>query len=529
LVEADLVAAPSGNLYDDTTYALTWDIMIGGGWEGVGPAGAAALRPPGSDLVAWFDYARPDRLLAISAPFGTGEMREDLAEHFELVHRGRFSALDSAVLDVLLGAECRVELESARREQFSALINAQSSRAALGRVALLDTYLDRIDGRPVDGLWALDQAALLRPMARAEPIRAWAAGLVDRARPVLGVLDTSWAAPPRDDGLRHLEHCLAVAADISRTDVGALGAKFREQRAKEILAEAAAVFDGPPITQGRGLATVGAGDAQPASVVVTMRGTPPLRAKIDFSAQDLVSNVSLRLDGARLRLHVTTVEAARAVGRRIEVRVSTTSGKLLAGAVSMSSDGPGGDLNTELTLPSGVASQDLVVVVGRHLPLDGLGEHGFAVRQATEQSARALDAARRRDAGDNDTASVWDELHLAEQYWADARDEGRAAQLRTAFSAPPFLAERLRLHRQSLRPWPTEGSEADLRAYRSLAWSMADEAAAARIESSRVRLGAGAESLSDRALEALALAARRNGDLESASVLEDAAVDVLYR
>jgi hypothetical protein len=57
---------------------------------------------------------------------------------------------------------------------------------------------------------------------------------------------------------------------------------------------------------------------------------------------------------------------------------------------------------------------------------------------------------------------------------------------------------------------------------------MGYDAEAAKVEASRVRLYREAEPLSGRALEALAIAARQNGDVESARALEEMAVEALF-
>lgn len=528
LVAAELTATPTGDRYDDATYDLAWAIRVGGGGADVGPAGPARLRPPKGGLEAWFDYAQPSRLLAVRVPFGS--CTEDALDLDSAVE-GSFGSVDRAVLELLLGADCVHRLEEARG-QVRIPVDPMPAWHALGRVALLETYLDRT-AQPADGLWAIEEVGLLYPFRRVEAIREWAGRLLDKAGPVLKILPTTWADQPPDDEPRtYLERDLLACRAFGARECGPLAQKLQLQRGSRALAEAASIL-ARDVQRSAPLRL-----ARPAEVPLELTfrsrgqrsgnaGDLPITAFIDFSAEALVEAAEATRDGPRVRISARIPNLATLFGTRLETRVSTRSGRLLAGALSMAPLGHEDRVGVELTLPASVSSGDVVVVVGRHLPVEGMGLRDCRARQATETTARALDLARKRRAGESLSEAAM--AAKAQRLWNEAGDARRAAAVETLEAPEPFLPERLWRYPRDEAGVVAAGSSSEaLAAQRSLAWSIGELTSAARLEAERVRSWPAIEPLPSSAVEALAIAAATAGDTETAAVLSSTAAAALF-
>lgn len=513
------------SIRDDLSFGLTWKLEVNGGPTTAGPAGVAQLRPTGSELVALFDYAEPGRLLGVEVPFGSVDLSEDEGIGGAAASaRTMMSSLDAGVVEALLGGETARLLHSGR--ELNTNVRSTEAWAILGRVAVLQTHLEDAFA-PLDGLWAAEVAAGVWRLAQSvRALEPWAAELAARAQPTLQLLDTAFAAAvdESDPGRLELERALLACERTGNHDVGPLATEMRATRAVQIEERVAAIFEPEARPSTPGLRYRRSGllerDREPEA------WAPSLSVFDDGSLRGLLLDAHAVATGSSVRVEVALRSEAVALGGRIATTVSTRDGELLASAFAMRAlDDDGVRRAVELLLPPGVQPDELLIVVGRRLEVTGVSQFELARRRAEIATRRGIDAVRRQTVGgDPDSGSVG-ELEEAQLWWTRC-DASRVALLQRLPKQTPFLSERLRQHRSVLIPAEAGPSLVALAGLRSLQWSLGETPSAAATEAQRLRDG-GESELDDTSLETLALAARFDGDVESAVILEAEAVSLL--
>lgn len=490
-----------------------WQLQIGAGLRAAGPAGPAVLRLP-TGVHAAFDYQHPERILAVEVPclddepeLPTGSVDE---EDLEL--------LGSLVGDPAVAA-LKASLGSADPPAFDAELTDTAEQALAGRMALLATCLDD-QHRPTDGLWAAELVGLMQRWDQ-PALAVLANDLAHVAAPALRLLSPTWdGTGTQDDHLaaRLLSVLLACEQAAPSADLGALLPALRERFApdvtglerwlRELTVARLAVVD----LAVAGAARAGDGPRPEPSEQPTVLLDHTLRGWLtDARAQLTGGRVTVRIEPAPLLADLTaprrlTTRAARAADDRVE---------LLDVSLALVPDHDG-TLTTTLDVPPDLRAEQLLVTIGRHLPLGGDREpDGFARRQLRYHARRLLDARRRGE--------PTDELQLVLQQALPA-DHGRepVAALLDGPVPEAFLAESLPISELlDTVACRRSGDAQALAAARSLLWPR-QPTQAARMELARIATGDD-EELTLAQLDALLFDTLSRGQLRLAGQLDEEA------
>ena len=164
------------------------------------PAGLAILEPPirsvGNgirNMRLEFDYRDPSRLLRVE--FSMGRVVVDYREIDDPVQQmiagGMMHPAEQEIAKLALGQETLNSTEISDR--FHGWIEKNSELPKLGRIALLQTMLDR-KNIPLDGLWALEAATLFHDLGDATTsahLHPLVQRLLRASEPALRHLDTT--------------------------------------------------------------------------------------------------------------------------------------------------------------------------------------------------------------------------------------------------------------------------------------------------------------------------------------------------
>lgn len=523
LIRARLVAEPVLHGANGMAYRLSWTLRAWFGSETELPAGAAFLRPSGSDLEATFDYREPATMISCSIPYGTVEdpdphgTVEDLDDDTErdglwdrLLQEGLFSPIDDALVQALFGDEVKKQMLTNHRFEASVEPSVRRSWAIAGRIAVAQTALRR-RCEPLDGLWALELAGLVDDLGSAEPLRSWARELLERAAPILKVLDMPWlgthTANPPIAGLKRL-FVRAREIDSSR-DVGLLARDLKDEDESSLLQELAtllndsgalsasaserilvtsrrSVFDEPALSGASGPRFLG-DTPQPV-------WQPAL---IDQSAKAAgVTAARWLIDGGQIVIEALGDSAVPAlIQEALMVRVTDGDHLVAAGLGLTSREESSTLLTTTLTLPP-TTFADITVVLGRELPVDACSADWFDRQE-----------------------QIYDEQNMQDAYSGVGQTRFVVELLRDSFihSLPRVIEHFV-------------SADADaLAGARSLASQMGRDAEAAEWELQRRKLQVRLDQLQIRELETLAIAAGMQGQHETAMHLAVDARELLLR
>lgn len=382
-VEGVLRAVPTRTLQGPAT-ELVWELSFDGGVETAGPAGVARLAPPGLRLTVAFDYLNPRRLLALNV--SAGVIADRLAGP-DSSHRRDIGRPEAALVDRLVGAELLAQLDRGDPDEINTTVPARAGWEQTGVLATLCTRLAD-NHRPLDGLWAAEAAHLVHLIDPAGGLSGWAADLAAAAGPALRALPAGLAAQLPPQSLARLHAAILACAHTGVADLGELAAGLAEtdrdaldRQVEDALHDILAAL---PVHAGAAMAPA-AHRAAPTDdpLIIGFRGgiaDQRQPARLDLSARGLGSAqweisdghlvVSAELDRRRDLPHFP---------ERSQVRATTSDGILVGAAMSMRQEG--GLLHATLPLPPGVSPQDLIVCVGRDLPVEAITEQAFDRRQ----------------------------------------------------------------------------------------------------------------------------------------------------
>ncbi len=512
-IRGELTASPGGS-----PRARHWHLDVGAGIRDVGAAGIAVLTLP-SGVRAAFDYQQPDCLLALEVPTVGDE--PDLPP-------GSVDDEDLELVASLTGADAAAHLEAAATHgpdepaRFEAHLEVTEAQAIAGRMALLTTYLDDRT-RPVDGLWAAELVALAYRWGQLA-LMPLANHFAHLAAPALRLLRPDWPAhAPGDDprALHLLDTLLACQQAAPSAVVGPLLATLRERLGTSdhaVLPRGLPRLE-PPEHAAAGRPTHRADQPQ-------ITAASPLSVLIDHSLDGWVASVAAQLDGriVHVRLEPTPLLAGIAAAQRITTQIVTSgpdAGVMLTAGLSMLPQ-PDGSVTAQLLIPSGYQTDELTVILGRHLTLAGQRDAaGFARRQAQHRARRVLDARRQGLA----PTTAGDPARQAPQ--AGDRQADAPSLVEAAVPAA-FLAEALPIS-ELIDVTACAGSSNPevLAAARSLLWPNVP-AQAAGLEAARIATGSDRGALRLAELDALLFDTLPTGEAREAIALLDRAAASLH-
>jgi hypothetical protein len=369
----------------DAHWSLTWELGIVDGEALPERGGDVVVTPPGSTVTLVFAYDQPDRLLGLRIPVGT--VTEQTLTGADGAGPTAMSANDTEWVSAVVGPDVVQAMSVSRPFSVPVGSDCAASWPELGRVAVASD-IHRRTGRTLDGLWALDLAVHLGRVG--PPSSSWREELLLRGATV-GPLLGGLVEDPREAGASStagplttfLVRLRRAAPDL---DLGDAIRRHLDELDEAVIREAEAASDHQQDERGRvrGEFLGPRDDVDTADLLVdrSARAAGVTGGRWSVDDDDLFVDVTFR----------PTIPLA--LRRHLSLRAFDPSGRLLASSPSLRSlsDGTSG---ARLPLPLR-HGDDLVVVIGHDLPLDGGTLSWFEERQEMLEARERIDNERAR-------------------------------------------------------------------------------------------------------------------------------------
>ena len=370
-------------------WSLTWELGIVDGRALPDRGGDVAVHPPGSAVTLVFAYDQPSRLLGLRIPVGV--VSDEALSVLDGLVPTTMSADDTEWVTALVGPDAVAAMRTSWTFAVPVGSGCDASWTELGRVAVASD-IHRRTGRALDGLWALDLAL---HVGRVGPLASsWRDALLSRGARVLPVFDGvveglrgAGAGGPSPSTAGVLTAFLVrLRREAPDLDLGDVVRRYMDELDEAVIRAAESAAEHQQADHGlvRGDFLGPSDEVVTADLLVdrSARTAGVIAGHWSVVDHDLVVDVSFR----------PTVPVA--LRRHLSVRAFDPAGRPIASSPGLRvlSDGTSG---VRLPLPLG-RGHDLIVVVGKDLPLDGGTLAWFEERQEVLEARDRIDNERSR-------------------------------------------------------------------------------------------------------------------------------------